>query len=330
MPDGRKNALNVGALLCGVFMVSTFLLPWMVVGEQVRMSWEFIQRAPASFSVFLIASWMIGLAAIILTGVLRGLPAAICHAGLGLLGVILLFTGYAGTFGSRGMPGFGQIFGAIDVLVVVLLIGLIIVTNVRLRMGVNLVVRIIQGATAGACAVLAFVAFFVSLNRWGTFPEFFRQKLVGDLLYFVFTNLAVIAGAIVALVHAAAVNIKEDTLSKIAMGLVYSALAAVAGYFIVRPAILDEQSGLILTFLNIFLLIGSIGFLFCSGLIGSICEFVAMTASPMPVRKKTAAASAPGGRHSQERLRELASLRDQGLITEQEYAVKQARILDEL
>lgn len=330
MPARKKNALNVGALLCGVFMVSTFLLPWLVVGERVGMSWDLVQHAPATVSVFLVTSWMIGLAAIILACVLRGFPAAICEASLGLLGAVLLLTAFTGSYTSRDMPGFGRTFGAINVLAVVFLVGLIIVTNVRLRLGANLAIRVIQGVTAGAYAVLALVAFFISFSNWGDLPDFLREKLVGDRVYFVFTDLAAIGGAIVALVHAAAMNVKEDTLSKVAIGLVYSSLVAVACYFIVRPAILAEQSGLILLFLNIFLLVGSIGFLFCSGVIRSICEFAAMTAGPTQTPKKAAAAPASDGRKVQERLSELASLRDQGLISEQEYAVKQSRILDEL
>ena len=329
-------------LICGCLLLLTALLPWMAVGGVVYMSWDIIADAPSeasAFVVFLVGSWLIGAAAIVLSATLRGLPAAISHAGLGLFGVVLLVvlvysTSY-GSIASRRVITSGLLdFGFLRIMKLLMLLGVIVATNVRIRLKATTGLRVSQGAIAGVYIVLFIIGLISDLHSFSKIPKPIRSELAGDCAFFIILELVVAASAVLALVHATTVRISRNTLSQIALCLIYAATLCEVWYIILRPAILLEQYGLILLCLNTCLLTIPILYLLCSGVVHTVCQLVTMASTPITstsavIHSPVSEVSGDGG-DIQTRLQELKWLLADGLITEQEHAAKRERILREL
>ena len=298
------------------------------------MSWDVLKGSPASVQVGLVFVWIIGATTIVISSLLRGRNAALWHGILGLAGMMLLMFLLVSGLDPLDMPAFGLTgYKAFWPCSLVFLLGMIITTNIRLRLGgTPLAVRITQGVFAGGALILSAVMFIWFLHDYSQLPGFAKSRMVGDFVFAILMELGAIAGMVLALIHAATVRITRDTLSRTALGLVYGAIVCAIVYWFIRPAMLTDEPGMVFAVLNFFLLIVSVVFLFCSGLVGFVCGLASKTAGlPASTRPARTPAAQPASSASvRERLEELASLRDQGLITEEDYAVKRAGILNEL
>ncbi|MBT3202307.1 MAG: SHOCT domain-containing protein [Phycisphaerales bacterium] len=225
--------------------------------------------------------------------------------------------------------------GVVAVFQFLFLLGIIVTTKIRLRLPTQIAVRIVQGICALIFLMFALVNFIDFIGAYSRMPDFIRSKTVGDFLVILMIQLTIIAAAILAIVHAVALQIRTDTLSRIAMGLIYGAIGCAIAYIVIRPVILTEEPAIILTILHCLFLTIPIIFLFCSGLIGFICGLVVkMGNAPRTAAPRRAPAQAPapsGGDTSvQGRLRKLESLKTEGLITNDEYNAKRTEILGKL
>jgi uncharacterized membrane protein YidH (DUF202 family) len=222
-------------------------------------------------------------------------------------------------------------WGVVMIFQFLFLLGMIVTTNIRLRLPPQLTTRIAQGFCSGGFLIFSFVLFISFISDYSKTHGFDRSRTVGDFMFIMLLHLVFIASAIVAVIHAAAVKIRKDTLSQIALYLTYGAIVCLFAYMIIRPAMVLEQPGLILAILNVTLLTVPIIFLFCSGLIGFICGLAAKTGGS-PATTAPAGAGEHSGREAnvQERLRKLDDLKNQALVTNEEYNAKRTEILWDL
>jgi len=301
------------------------------------MSWDMLADAPSGatlFVMFVVASWIIGIAAIILSATLRGLPAATSHAGLGLLGIALFAAMSASLSHSTGMPSVTFLgLGVLGVMKLFAMVGVVVTANLRLRLRPGLTLRVCQGVLSGVYVVLFVVWLIWSLNGLSRLPSYVRKELVADHIFLILVHLAIAAGAVLSLIHAVAVRQHGVTLSKAALGVAYGAAVCLAGYLIIRPAVAAEEPGLVLFSLNLCLLVFPTLFLFCSGLVHMIWRLTAAPSRDVSSRPKAARAvlaSVGSGRGLSKRLRKLETLLADSLITEQEYEIRRDRILNEV
>lgn len=298
------------------------------------MSWDVLANAAVSMQVTLILLWIIGAAAIVLSSLLRGTETSICHGLLGLTGMMLwLFQIPSGPKTPLGILDVGiSGLGVVPIFQLLFLLGMIVATNIRLRLSPQLTIRIVQGICSGGFLIFSFVLFVSVIRDYSRMSELARSKLVGDFMFIILIHVVSMAAAILAVIHASAIKIRKDTLSWTSLGLIYGTIACGTAYKILRPAMLVEQPGLILKHLNIVLLIVPIMFLFCSGLIGFVCGLSAkIAASPKTTQPARAAITPTNDDASvQGRLNELGRLKAQNLITDEEYAAKRGDILGEL
>ena len=326
----QPDRFPICELICGCLVLVTLILPWMVVNDRVAMSWDVLDDSPVSMLVTIILLWMIGAAAIVLSSLLRGKDASLWHGILGLAGIMLwLFQIPSGPSGPMRMSGLGASgIGVTLIFQFLFLMGMIVATNIRLRLPQQLTTRIVQGICSGGFLIFSFILFINLIQDYSQTSRFARSKSVGDFIFFLLLHIAYIASAILGIVHASAIRIKKDTLSQIALYLVYGAIGCLILYLIIRPAMAMEQPGFSLLILNFVFLTVPIMFLFCSGLIGFICH-LASRANTAPTEAK-ATASSGGGVSVQIRLQKLGELKAQGLITDEEYSAKRTEILWEL
>ena len=333
----RSDKFPIYEMICGCLLLATLILPWLVTKHRVVMSWDVLSEAPTGMQITLAMLWMIGIATIIISSILRGADASLWHGIFGLTGIMLwLFQIPSSSSGSMRMSPLGTSdLGVVAVFQFLFLLGIIVTTKIRLRLPPQLAVRIVQGACSLIFLMFALVNFIDFIGEYNQMPDFIRSKTVGDFLVMIMLQLIVIAAAILAIVHAAAFQIRTDTLSRIAMGLIYGASGCTVAYVVIRPAMLTEEPAIILTMLNCLFLTIPIVFLFCSGLIGFICGLVVkMGNAPRtaaPARAPVQAPASSGGDASvQGRLRKLESLKVEGLITNEEYNAKRTEILGNL
>jgi hypothetical protein len=330
----QANRFPICELICGCLVLVTLILPWMVMNDRVMMSWDVLDDTPASMIVTIILLWMIGAAAIVLSSLLRGKDASLWHGILGLAGIMLwLFQIPSGPSGPMRMSGLGASgIGVTLIFQFLFLMGMIVATNIRLRLPQQLATRIVQGICSGGFLIFSFILFINLIQDYSQTSRFARSKSVGDFIFFLLLHMAYIASAILGIVHASAIRIRKDTLSQIALYLIYGAVGCLIPYVIIRPAVAMEQPGFILFVLNFVFLTVPIVFLFCSGLIGFICGLAAKSGTlPRPAAPAKTATVPSGGEVSvQGRITELDNLKAQGLITLEEYAAKRAEILGQL
>jgi len=342
-------SFSIYELICGCLMLLTVILPWMSIGGRTLMSWDLLSNVPSSataFVMFVVGSWIIGLAAIILSALLRGLPAAASHAGLGLLSIVLFAVMSASA--SRGMPDVSLLdIGILGALRLLALVGVIVTTGLRLRLPPDQPLRVCQGVLSGIHVALFIVWLIQSLTSFSKLPSYVRKELIGDHIFLILIHLAVASGAVLSLIHAALGEQRRKTLPMVTLGIVYGAVPCLAAYFIIRPAVGVEQPGLALFVLNLCLLVIPALFLLCNGLINGIWWLASALPQPrarsLPSRARAAAGSyveLPRARETParardesgipERLRQLEALLAESLITEQEYEIRRDRILNEV
>lgn len=305
------------------------------------MSWDVLGASPVGMLITLILLWIIGAATIVISSLLRGIEVSLCHGVLGLTGIILwLIQISSGPGGPMSMSTIGVSgLGIAVIFQFLFLLGMIVTTNIRLRMAPHLTIRIMQGICSGGFLIFSFVLFINFIRNYSQTYRFVRSETVGDFIFIMLLYLVSMASAILAVVHAVAIRIQKNTLSQTSLGLIAGVIACTVVYIITRLPMIVDQPVLILCLLNLVLLTVPIVFLFCSGLIGLICGLAATTGSvaaktsdsPRTVAATRAAAAPPGGDAGvHERLKNLDDLKNQGLITNEEYAVKRAKVLEQL
>lgn len=265
-------------LICGGLMLLTFLLPWWTRqsfsgGRVTVMSWDVLKDAPASLICLMVSLWLIGLATIITACVLRGLPAAFTHGGMGAGGVLLLCIISAMWYSNvEAVPGVATSVVILRAFSLMFIMVQIVATNVRLKCGASTVVRAIQGLASGLVIILTIVGLVMMLVELGDLPKFARSEMWPDILFSCVSDAAMIAAMILILVHAAAMTIRTKTLSEIGLYLIYGVLMAVAAYVIIRPAVAMKEASAVLLSTNVVFLVAPPLVLMCLGATKAICS----------------------------------------------------------
>ncbi|MHC4400698.1 MAG: SHOCT domain-containing protein [Planctomycetota bacterium] len=333
----RLTGKRVGIYL-GIFLVLTFFIPWEVpfMGSPLW-SWDamvLFELMPEAQQVQLAGPATVGLLLFVLAIALRGLPLAIVYLVLGA-GACATF------FGTGEMPiPFEFVPRTITalspetwrVLGLVIAGGFLIVTGVRSRLGVGGILCIPQLAFATLFSCLFGLLMFEAISDVDQMPMMDQLGKVSLLVAIVGYGLLALSG-LLSIAHGLAVKSTTRYLSRIAVRLTWVALVCLAVYFwVAAPTVELQLGGLenpreIVEFLSqtLRLLIPAlcaIGLLM-EGIIALKCEIgyrVFKPAIPMEL-------VASGG--NLERLRELDGMRKEGLVSDDEYAARRARILDE-
>jgi hypothetical protein len=335
--------------VAGVLLLSTLFVPWLVPGKKsvpwlphegaAVMSWDLFRHCPGSVGTLLVAGWIVGLTAVVLSFVVRGLALSISTGGLGLLGMVLLSVVAVDVVDqakSGALAGMTSSF-VLQVFYGVLFLTYIIVTSVRLRVGDFLAVRIVQGIAAGGALILSVVCFVHGITQYADLLPGIREKLAFDVVLACVFELMVLAACIAGLVHAASVRFRSAALSAASLSILYLYLGALAVYMLIRGAVAAGDAGAALLLLNILNVTAPILFLFCSGVTASICLGVsaarqgspssrpAPASTPMETAASERAAAGP-----EVRLRELNSLLERGVLSPEEFAAAKRKMLSDV
>ena len=354
----RRVPDSVLPVALGFLMLTTVLIPWMVADGKVWMSWKLLVEAPGPIAAFLIGSWVIGLVAVAVGFSVRGVPAAVTYFILGGVGVILevvlsivAFSQLAisdAPFGSWAPVGYLVLLW----LEIAFLVCLVITTHLRLRLGGRQMIRIIQAVAAGVLAVILFTGFILLLSGYTRSPLLASQYNTPYVMVGVASNTLLLTACVLALIHAVAVGIREPTLSKASLAIIYGILIATAVCLVIVIPLAYEAPEAILLMHNCCALIGAAWVLFCYGLIRSIAHFAPEEPVPrVPPQGIGTAPRAPsyggpapppsvgafpvdvagaGVDRPEDRLRRLDSMRAEGTISEEEYAWIRQQILQEM
>lgn len=236
-------------IVAGIFLLLTFAIPWFV-GKSPRAdektwiwSWSIVDKpdvtpvvADTSFATLLVAGWVIGLAAVIISPMLRGLPRALTLAGLGLAAFIFLLA----AIGNGAMPlAFVQLWLTGKALAMLLLIfGAIMAVTCHLRVQgqINLLIRILQIVSAAAVVIVGLIAFITIFTAkpfelggrslW-TFHTDLKPPfhVIGRILTMM-SYIGILAAGIMALIHGAVPSIRDRSLSASAVWTLYFTVAA--------------------------------------------------------------------------------------------------------
>jgi len=328
----RPNTIEIAG---GFLMLATIFMPWLVVQDKVWMSWDIVAESSGASIAFLIGAWVIGLVTIIVSFSLKEeMVLWFSYAALGLLGVILFLTASSGQFSAVDSLGpLAALMGSRTVAVFssILLLALIIVLNLRARIGASPPVRIVQASVGGVLGILCVVSVFTMVARFADLPKPMKARLVLDLIFSILADMGIVLASIFAVGHAAAAKIKGADLSKVALGLVYAALGVSAGYVLIRPAMIFNSAGMVLVFLNYIMLVGPIVVLFCHGAVRSVSELVPILSKLRSTSEATGGDDKQATRSDIEaRLHELARLREQEVISEKEYAEARQKALEQM
>lgn len=315
----HRDETHILEITLALATIATIFLPWAIMDRHVGMSWDVIQSAPGIFVAYLIGCWVIALAAVVLGFVLRGLAFGISCASLGFAGAVLMFVTvvtavselpYAGPRGDAATL-------VLSILNCIFLFAMAVATHIRLRTTPTLAVRILQGLTGGLMAVLSLVQLFLLLaNRSVLYGDYFAL----DLTFILMSQLAVVAACVLALVHAAAVQITSKVLSQVSLSLLYGGCGLLAMFIVIRsaatlPAVILAPLHLVIIFTAIIVFLGS-----------GIVRIVTLAAARPGQRTEPSAPEQAGATGPQattdleRRLKELEDLRVRGVITAEEYA----------
>ena len=238
--EGSLTTFPSPSLIAGILIVVTFVLPW-YTGTTVMMSWHMIQQSPHTGALFLVVAWLIGLALVVISAVVRGLPLAVCCAALGLIGLLLY--GLVKMIGGDSMGLFRETesFTGVTWSLGLCLTGaaarvaVIVINHLRRELGPSTRMRIVQIA-AGALLLM-----LVAANIIGFLADV--DASAGDLVVSLLTGLAIVFAGGLTMIDGC-LGKESPSPSEVALLLLYAATAGQIGFFVVRPAVVAGQAGI--------------------------------------------------------------------------------------
>lgn len=266
-PSAGRWRASLPELIAGVLLAGAIFLPWMSRGGETVMPWGMFARAAWPVGLFLMAAHAIGLAAILVIVMARGVGRSAGHLLLGAVGLALLLAAF-GRDSHLSVRRLGPAAVSAAGAAGTLLIGLIVLLGLHCRLGPRRTLRALLainaaclglGLTAGVAVTLSAHGRSGSGGDYATF----------DLVFAAGLQLAVLAGCALALTGALAGGRR---LAAAARGIVYIALAALGLYGVLRVAVGVGVPAMVLPFLHITIYCGGITVLFCRGLTGTIAS----------------------------------------------------------
>ena len=316
---------NLGLVL-GSVMLATFFLPWDVVDGKVTMSLDLLRDGAAGLRVLLVGLWLAGLVALLVSRVVNSEAKLSVHAGLGLVGLLLLLAQVHPLLRALAGGSSPYLDSAAWLLVVqaVLTPALVVATAIRLRVGPMLILRIIQGLAAAALGMLGIWQFFQWTAMYQGLPNALQTDRMLDLIVGVLLGLALEAACVMALLHAVATWYIRPGLSRICLQFIYCVLTVAAAYVFIRP-LAAGRFGWSLMIVNSLMLSAPVFILLCSGLTECLIRAINRLSLFHP---RDRLVREMGDLSPDERLVRLAELLDRNLISEEEFTASKRRMLE--
>lgn len=360
--------VNLRSILLASAVLLTFLLPWMAepdydysgfgdrtrVGYEVIMSWDLIDAIPGTFGAWVIISWIAAAGIIVASCLTRDLVLGIVKGGCGLLCLILFLTigsDFEDNVFSLDDTPLGSRF-VINLLGAIFLAACVVASHLRRRLGTSLGTRIAQSVSSGGVCLMIAIGLIIALTDFSKIPPPFRGEFFKYMIVPLLMQLTILAGAILCLV-AGAKNGNNRQMTGVGLGLIYGGFGGMITYIIFLPVIMEAwAASFSLLLLNVFiLLILGIAYPLLSGITGIIVGaiqyatgqeapgptsrprvqatlFPTASSQAQPGPAAQAQAAAVGAGNARRRLSDLKEMYDEGLITQEEFAVRRARILE--
>ncbi|HOD81159.1 MAG TPA: hypothetical protein PKG77_07025 [Phycisphaerae bacterium] len=281
----KAGGPDVRQVIMGAAVLATIVAPWFILAmpgplrglirstaPRLVMSWDILSDAPAGIGAFLVAAWIVALAAVVVGLTVRGLPRAAASAGLGLLGLIFFLT--AGIDALAPVRWAGHAPSVLVTLVLVFLPWLLAAGHCRLRLGQSLPARVSLCGLGGVVAILTVILLVFLLMHFFDLPSESRRAFIIDLAVLAVALMVVTGGSVVLAVDGGSPRAAPQRCSG-GLGILYTGLAAIALYLVVRPNLTALTDGprnyaLLPTFL--LLMLALFGMLLCGGVVRAVCR----------------------------------------------------------
>lgn len=329
-------------------MLITIFLPWVifkepaekgspVAGKTVLMSWDVLRTAAGDFRAFMIVSWIVGLASVVLGITLRRLPLALSLTTLGLISMIFQLTGIA------------DITARTIMFTVLMLASLVlgVVASLRIRQGRYISLRFAQSISGGLFALASLISVIMTIIRFSS-TSVEKEVMLFFMISFITTlivGLAHVTVGILLLVHGVVASITSNILSQIARALIIACFGLTSVFHLIIPLLVpshpwlgtffaDMWASMWFAIVNKILLTLPALTLLCIGSVLAIEGIVKACGgwSTSPVSSATATRAVPARKPEklQQRLQQLDELLDQGVISRQEHQAARGRLLETL
>ncbi|MBI5723046.1 MAG: hypothetical protein HZA50_03730 [Planctomycetes bacterium] len=358
---GRKDLTSKGAgVICGLLILATICIPWCV--DPLRMSWEELRHQARPEVIFIISLWAAGLAALVMAFATRAMVLAVAYLAIGGGSIAAIFIHAAGRGAGISLAMLFPLLEdawALRLATVCALLGLIVLSSLRARIGSAIPLNLLQMlCSIGAAALLA-ICGYKMIDWILSYPHGLPSHRLAPVIFaMVFLGLAAV-GCLLAFGHSLAFRSPGRAVSGIAMGLIWVALLGQIFFGIIMYAVEFKDIKVIFGPLVVAMMIVPIFLIAAEGLTALLANITALCTAPpnkipplavaqpqsaltyqpagqpSPVQAQAVMSHPIGAAAAQHhpqtaaaRLNELVNLRNQGLITQDEYNAKRAKIIE--
>ncbi|MEX2217107.1 MAG: GYF domain-containing protein [Phycisphaeraceae bacterium] len=350
------GTLGTGAgwvITAAILLLLTLVIPWSVhpFTGKIIFSWDTFKGKPAIHAIWLIGSWVVAVAALIVTPLTRGIARAWIWAGMGALLILLLLILVSETsgFGSGGPL-------AIGILTVIFFFIIVIFSHSRIHLGPSTAIRVMQILGASGFILMNVIEFIMQFTASGSDWKQYGAANApwGALLRVeIILQYTALMSAGTMILFQGILPSRSSSMTKAGLMLMYLAIIIGAYLTAICYSAASGYWGMILeTTVSGFLMVGMI-VLLANGLIQitdhirkALAAHAAMQPAPAAASPAPYAAPAPADAPApaaqpapqpapkketiEEKFAHLKKLKDSGIITEEEFQEKRKKLVEEL
>jgi len=229
-----------------ILLLLTVGIPWGIAGSNITWSWDVLDLASDEFMAYVIAAWSIGLVMLILAFILRGLAFSVPLLLLGATGFVLLLVFWDDlAMITSVLRAFSTGKQALMIATLATLIGLLLLVSIRIRIGSNIPIGILEALAAAGLGVLwgianydAVRAVVKDLDKLGD-AEWYGIVAVCTMLAI---NFFILLGCLMAFIHGLVVNAKSQAVSRVALAFLSLAVSLYVALVIAMPVLQRKPS----------------------------------------------------------------------------------------
>jgi hypothetical protein len=333
-------------VLGGLLILATIGIPWFAGPEypygpvKVLFSWDFLKRAfaaggPTSVGVWIVGSWVLALAAIIVTPIAKGTARAAIYTLLGAAAAVLLIVAYVKSdLGADPFKsGMSELEKPLGFVAGILTFAVFILTHLIRRSGPNAALRIIQIIATSALliitAILLITAFAAARSIWSQYGGYqvkspYTGLLRGALLV---SNIGTIVASALLLLGAI-MGGRRGFFSGAGLLLLYGiTLLSLVGDIVLPAGALAAWGSIYAEVCGALIMLGT-ALILGAGLVLLIDHLrrASAPAAAAPAR----VASSPAGGSVEQKFARLEQLRKTGVISDTEYQQKRQELLRQI
>lgn len=282
----------------GVAVLGTIFAPWFIVDRPpavgglfrsssagLVMSWDILSETSGGIGAFLIVSWIVALASVVVGLGVRGLPRAVTNATLGLMGLLFFLIVGVDALSPRGSADLAPC--VLVTLSLVLLPALLVSGHCRVRIGQSLPMRVLLCGLGGALAVLGVGLLILSLIHFFEMDSAARWGFMLDLPWLVVGLVVLVGGCVLVAVDGATGKVPPGR-GRGGLILIYLGLVVLGLYLVVRPNLAALSAGTrSYTLMPLYwvLMLVLFGVLLCGGALQVVCRAIEVLSDPRRFRR---------------------------------------------